>query len=262
MSFYSASFKTLLTGAVNGVNTLPFPLTDDAYNITTPTPLAVPTATANTQALLVATGLESTLGESYGGSVAVTYNRLDLGTLFKGIDITWLTTSTDTKDFATFVANELGIPMVANDLVSTVLSKTDNNSYVEIKAAGNSPWFVGSCLVYYTRGIPDIATLIPEDWVSNAYKDLPTVDTNYIQSYNTDYTGSGAILRASVNPTTASARTLAWQTLFGGRPIQWVSGYTGVLYTGSVAVQAAGGKVGFNNLLIVPRLNAWAHFND
>ena len=268
MSFYSQGFKDIFTGAINAVNSLPFPLTNEMFNIVNPRVLTdttvddIDVSSANTVATLVATGLKNVLGESYGKQVDVFYSRLDLSLLFKGVDVIWLTAATSTSAFAAWLSSEYDIPMAASDIVEATIPTSANNSYIEIEAASDSAWFTGKMHVYYTKGKPDIGTLIEPGWNTGAYTPLPSVDTNYVQSYNHDYTGSGTLLRQGVAASSAAVRQSLWNALFGSRPIQWTSGITGVLYTGEASVVAAGGRAGFANLLVVPRLNAWAHFND
>lgn len=264
MSFFNKSFKATLTASINAVNSLPFELTDKMYNVVNPTPFDDDSIAkgCNTRATLIATGVQNVFGESYGKTVDVYYTRLDLSLLFKGVDVEWLTSSTDTTDFAGWVSNVFGIPLSPSDIKQEVISPTANNSYIEITAAEDSPWVVGSCHVYYTRGKPDLGDIIEPGWDSGAYDQLPRVDSNFTLTYNYDYTGSGSLLRQGVAASTPLLRQSLWNALMGGRANQWTSGITGVLYTGEVNVKAAGGRSGFGNLLIVPRLNIWAHFND
>lgn len=264
MSFYSKGFKATLTSAINAVNSLPFELTDKMYNVTNPRAISGVTGAekSNTQATLVATGIQNSFGESYGKYVDVFYNRLDLSLLFKGVDVVWLTSSNNTKDFAAWVSNEFGIPMEASDIKAASIPTSSNNSYIEIEAEEDSPWITGKCHVYFTRGKPDLGDIIEAGWDSGAYTELPKVDSNYTLTYNYDYTGSGSLLRQGVTASTPLLRQNLWNALMGGRANQWASGITGVLYTGEANVKTAGGRAGFSNLLIVPKLNIWAHFND
>lgn len=260
MSFYSKGFKATLASAINAVNSLPFELTEPMFNIINP--VAVETGAHNTQALIVSTGVQNLDGECYGGNTEVIYTRLDLGTLFKGVELVWLTSSENTRDFAAWASSELGIPMVASDIRNSTIPALANNSYIEIDADPESPWLVGKCMVYYTRGKPDLGDIIEPGWNSGAYTELPKVDSNYTLTYNYDYTGSGSILRLGVTASSVEIRQKLWNVLMGGRPNQWNSSIAGVLYTGEVNVKTAGGRDGFTNLLIVPKLNIWAHFND
>ena len=260
MSFYSKGFKATLASAINAVNSLPFELTEPMFNIINPVTLEG--GTHNTQALIVGTGVQNTDGESYGGNADVIYNRLNLGTLFKGIEVVWLTSSENTRDFAAWLSSEMGIPIVATDIRNATIPALANNSYIEIEADPESPWVVGKCMVFYTRGKPDFGELIEPGWDSGAYTELPKVDSNYTLTYNYDYTGSGSLLKQGVSASTPLIRQNLWNALMGGSPSQWESGITGILYTGEVNVKTAGGRPGFTNLLIVPKLNIWAHFND
>lgn len=268
MSFYSQGFKDIFTGAINAVNSLPFPLTDGMFNVINPRALMnapdsdVDAGSANTVATLVATGLKNEFGESYGRQIDVYYSRLDLTLLFKGVDVVWLTTATSTAAFADWLAGEYNIPMSASDLVDVVIPGSSDKSYIEITAASDSPWFTGSLHVYYTKGVASLSNLSDPIWLTGASTPHPSVDTNYVQSYNHDYTGSGILLRQGVTANSDALRQSLWTALFGTRENEWVSGITGILYTGEANVRAAGGRAGFSNLLIVPRLNAWAHFND
>lgn len=268
MSFYSQGFKDIFTGAINAVNSLPFPLTEGMFNVINPRAIlsapdgGIDAGSANTVATLVATGLKNEFGESYGRQIDVYYSRLDLSLLFKGVDVVWVTTATSTAAFADWLAGEYDIPMSPSDIEDVEIPVSSDKSYIEIMAAGDSPWFTGSIHVYYTKGAASLSSLSDPSWLTGVSSPQPSVDTNYVQSYSHDYTGTGALLRQGVTANTETLRQNLWSALFGTRENQWVSGITGVLYTGEANVRAAGGRAGFNNLLIVPRLNAWAHFND
>lgn len=268
MGFYNRDFKGMLAGAINGVSSLPFPLTSEMFNVSNPRPLTVAAAGGinvegyNTIATLEATGLLTVTGESYGKQVDVYYNRLDLSVLFKGIDLTWTTSATETQAFGPWLAEVYGIPMEATDIKNVQLGAVSSGGFIEIEAAADSPWFVGSCHVYYTKAPTGAATAVQSLSVSASSAAMPSVDINYTQSYNTDYSGNGDLLRFGEHPSSAADRQRLWAIIFGNRANEWVAGITGILYSGTESVQAAGGRMGFENLLIIPRLNAWVHFNN
>lgn len=261
MSFYSQGFKATLTGSINALNSLPIALTEAMFNLSTPV-ASSGSDDANTTATLQATGVMDSQGESYGGAVEISYIRLDLSLLFKGIDLQWITQSTNTAKFANWVAATYDIPLTEADILAEVIPASSNRSYITIKANPDSLWVIGECLVYYSRGAQDIHDLLGDDWDTQAFTPLVTVDANYQQSYSTDYTGSGPLLRKTIAPMDISTQRAVWHVLFGGRDVQFDSQCIGVLYTGTASVVAAGGKPGFENLIIIPRLNAWAHFNS
>lgn len=266
MSFYEAGFETLFRNALNGMNTFPFELTEQMYRLENPRPIAPGREgyrlVTNTVCDVVGTGVANHIGESYVGKAEVLYTRLDLGLLFKGISLEWSTQNKNSQDFANWVANNLNIPMVPEDLKYEEFPVTANNSYVEIHAAPDSKWFIGSCMAYYTLGKPDISTLIPPNWESGIYKKLDPLDANYVLTYNHDYTGNGALLRqTAAKPSDANSGRI-WSILMGNGEAGWNRNTRCVLIDGEANVVAAGGRKGFKALFQIPSLNIWAHFND
>lgn len=264
MAIYSGEFKDILAGALNGVNKLPFPIAANEFNLGTPGVVTPPSKgfKYNTKAKVVPTQAVNANGDSYGGSVDVLYQRLDLGLLFKGIDIQWVTGSKTTGAFPAWVRSFLGIPMLDTDVQITDIPSTANNSYIVIKAAATSPWFIGSCKVYYTKGKPNINDLIEDNWNTGIYPALPSLDALYMATYYEDYTGNGALFRQSSNPSALVAERI-WKACLGSLPNQWRLGAAnGTVYTGADKVLAAGGRSGFTGLMVVPAFNIWAHFND
>lgn len=267
MSFYDAGFDALFRNALNGVNNFPFELTKSMYQIIdpqkhiagSPKPLLPFT---NTMALVRGTGVENINGESYSGVTPVYYTRLDLGILFKGIYLEWETRSAHTSDFAHWLANNMGIPATPEDILEETIPASTNNSFITIKANPDSLWFTGECMVYYTRGKAELGDLIPPDWESGIYPDLPPQDANYVLTYNYDYTGGGAQFRAAANATTEQLRQKVWGIIMGGIPTQWNQSMKTVLVEGEANVVAAGGAKGFKSLFQIPALNIWVHFND
>lgn len=270
MSFYGDDFKPLFTHAINGINLLPFPLTDAMYTIGVPGPRLLsrvstqPTAdTTNTKANFIATGVETVHGDSYYGQVPLNYTRLDLGLLFKGVPIIWETSSaTTTQDFAKWARENLSLPFNADDLVARPVVKDDHNSYIPIKAATTSPYLIGEFQVWYTRGKPDIGDLIPDDWQSGAFPALPPLDSFYALTYHKDYTGAGNILRIGGGWTSVPDRARIWGVVMGDFPNQYATGIDGEIITGEANIVAAGGRPGFKSLFKMKLLNIWAHFND
>jgi hypothetical protein len=267
MSFYDAGFDALFRSALNGVNNFPFDLTKSMYQIVDPrlmdrgsiTPLLEGT---NTQATVRGTGVENINGESYSGSTPVYYTRLDLGILFKGVYLEWESQSTNTRDFAAWLSNNMGIPATPEDILEEVIPAGASNSYITIKADPESLWFTGDCKVFYTRGKADLGDLISPDWASGIHKTLPPQDANYVLTYNHDYTGGGEQYRAAAKTTTDQLRLKIWGMIMGSLPIQWNQSMKVNLLEGEANVVAAGGAKGFKSLFQIPALNIWVHFND
>lgn len=267
MSFYEAGFETLFRNALNGMNIFPFELTEQMYGIRNPRPFDHDTVTTqqpntNTVCTVFGTGIKNAAGMSYTGAKDVYYTRLDLGVLFKGVPIRWDNQNDNTNEFAHWVANNFNIPMRPEDLVYQEMDPENNNSYVEIVAHPDSKWFIGSCMVYYTVGTPNIGQLIPPDWVSGIHQMLDPADANYVLTYNHDYTGFSEPILAAVKAPNAPNRTRAWYILMGNPNVQWRAQMATYVITGEENVVAAGGRHGFNNLFQLPALNIWAHFND
>lgn len=264
MAIYNGEFKDVIAGAFNGVNKLPFPMAANEFNLGVPGVVTPPSKgfNYNTKAKLTPTQAIKANGDSYGGSADILYQRLDLGLLFKGIDIQWVTSSASTADFPLWVRTFLGVPMEDGDVQIVDIPSTANNSYITIKASVTSPWFIGSCKVFYTKGKPNINDLIEDNWNTGLYPALPSLDATYMATYYEDYTGNGALFRQSTNPSAIIGERI-WKACLGSLPNQWRLGAaSGTVYSGADKVIAAGGRKGFTGLMVVPALNIWAHFND
>ncbi|QXO10865.1 hypothetical protein pEaSNUABM54_00039 [Erwinia phage pEa_SNUABM_54] len=264
MAIYNGEFKDVIAGAFNGVNKLPFPIAANEFNLGVPGVVTPPSKgfKYNTKTKLTPTQAINANGDSYGGSVDILYQRLDLGLLFKGIDIQWQTSANTTGAFPVWVRDFMGIPMEDGDILTENIPLTANNSYIVIKAAPTSPWFIGQCKVYFTRGKPVINDLIPDGWDTGLYATLTQVDAVYAMSYYADYSLDKALFPTATKVVAKADSVMLWRALCGSRINDWpLSGTNCVIYSGTAAVVKAGGRSGFSGLMVIPELNIWAHYN-
>lgn len=264
MAIYNGEFKDVIAGAFNGVNKLPFPIAINEFNLGAPGVVTPPSKgfKYNTKAKLTPTQAINANGDSYGGSADILYQRLDLGLLFKGIDIRWQTSANNVSAFPAWVRQYMGVPMLDTDVQPTDIPTSANNSYIVIKAAADSPWFIGQCRVFVTKGKSDISDLIPANWDTGLFPPLATVDTMYAMTYYEDYSADKTVFPESSRIILQNNATQLWRVLAGSRPNEWpYAGTYCYIYTGSAAVVAAGGRSGFSGLMVIPELNIWAHYN-
>lgn len=142
MSFFPSPIKSAMTGALNGLNALPFELTDEMYYLTDITPTS---GIYDTIAKVVATGRTSQDGDMFYGSAPITYNRYNLTKLFRGVSVTLNKGSAvDTNGLLPQLANQYGVSFAKGDLEVLPLVGSAAGDWVELIATPNHPFFSGS----------------------------------------------------------------------------------------------------------------------
>jgi hypothetical protein len=207
MAIYAKTARQMLIDLINEGNPdLPFPINEADYDFTTPEAITVTAEGHNTEIRLIAKPTSP-----YTGNVVLTYRRLNLAYLFRGIvptvrkwvensgSATSVTYRSTLRQLLPIYTKKYGIALDASQIINVDLREyhgNDPDRLFNISARGDSLIFVGATQARWIIGKRTLADLIQIDEVEGRmYPDgngftEGTVRKNYLTplTYQTDFT--------------------------------------------------------------------------